>query len=77
MWAKVRDTKPSSFIKFPCDNLANLIDNMTCNDVEQRYSIDDVLNNEYLKRYSNQIYIPSNNKVSKIILIILGLNEML
>lgn len=64
LWHKVREEKPSTFLKFPCQDLAELIDHMTEKDPNERFSIDDVLNNSYLKRLiSDEAFMPSKNKV--------------
>ena len=65
LWHKIRNEKPSSFITFPWQDLADLIDNMTSNALDQRFTIDDVLDNQYLKRLINEIsYLPSKDKVN-------------
>jgi len=51
---KVREENPSSFIKFTCPELGELIDGMTMKNVEKRYSIDDVLSSNFMKKFKPQ-----------------------
>lgn len=66
LWTKLREHKPSTFIQFLYPELGNLIDKMTCKNVEERYSIDDVLNHKYVSKFYNKKEIPKPqiNKVS-------------
>lgn len=64
LWVKVRENNPSSFIKFPYTDLAELIDHMTKKQVSARYSIEDVLSSHYIQRlYNEQISTPLKEKV--------------
>ena len=67
LWQRIRDENPSSFINFPDNDLAMLIDNMTEKDPINRYSIEDVINSSAFKKIRLKTNFPNlENKVNYI-----------
>ncbi|CAI2370536.1 unnamed protein product [Moneuplotes crassus] len=54
LWIKIREENPSSFVEYPYQGLSELIDNMTLKNVNNRYTIEQVLCSSFMKRFEEK-----------------------